>query len=141
MKFILLSAAVATAALFTSCKTTAPAQPDRFAQADEDHNGELTGGEFSDYVVAQIFCSRDTNFDGLMTKAEWNPEMEAEEAKLYAQRDTNKDGVVSLEEACAFARKAGTYTGEVKNADKDGNGTVNKAEALAYYGSKEGPVR
>ena len=60
---------------------------------------------------------------------------------LFRSRDANKDGKVSLGEACAFARKAGTYTADLPKVDTDKNGTVSRAEALAYYASKEGPVR
>lgn len=136
-------AAVFTAAVLSSCQSTAPQpqQPDRFALADRDGNGELTGEEFSNYIVADIFASRDTNGDGFITKAEWNPEMTAEETKLFNLRDTNKDGKVSLAEAQAYALKMGTYSKEIKNADTTGSGTVSRAEAKAYYASKEGSFR
>ena len=141
MKNIRPFAALLIAAALPACKTTAPAQPDRFAAADRDGNGELTAHEFSDYTVADIFAGRDTNGDGFITKEEWNPQMTAEETKLFNLRDTNKDGKVSLAEAQAYALKAGTYTGDLSKVDTNKNGTVSRAEAVAYYASKEGSFR
>jgi hypothetical protein len=124
-----------------SCQTTPPAEPDRFALADTNKDGLLSGTEVSNYFVANIFTERDTNNDGFITKAEWNPEMPAAEAKLFAARDANNDGKISLAEAEAYALKAGTYTGVVKEADTNKDGAISREEAKAYYASKEGPAR
>lgn len=120
-----------------SCQTAAPVPPDRFVQADTSKDGVLTGGEISDYFVTGIFTARDTNNDGGITAAEWNPEMSAADLKLFKIRDTNQDGAVSLTEAKVFAKKAGTYTAVVKEADLDKDGAVSREEAKAYYASKE----
>ena len=77
----------------------------------------------------------------MITKAEWNPEMDAAEGKLFDARDTNKDGKVTLAEAEAHALKAGTYSGVIKEADSNKDGSVSREEAKAYYASKEGPAR
>src|SRR4029434_10922591 len=45
--------------------------PDRFAQADSNHDGKLSRDEASDYLVIEIFTSRDANHDGRMTIVEW----------------------------------------------------------------------
>ena len=132
----------AVGALFlVSCQTTPPVEPDRFAIADTDKNGLLSGQEVSNYFVANIFTERDTNKDGFITKAEWNPAMPAAEAKLFDQRDANTDGKVTLAEAEAHALKAGTYTGVVKEADTNKDKAISRDEAKAYYASKEGSVR
>lgn len=131
----------AGALALASCQTTPPAEPDRFALADTNKDGLLSGTEISNYFVANIFTERDTNNDGFITKAEWNPEMPAAEAKLFAARDTNNDGKISLAEAEAYALKAGTYTGVVKEADTNKDGSISREEAKAYYASKEGPAR
>jgi len=143
MKLLLRSALPLTAILLSACQSTppAPAGPDRFAMADVDKDGELTRGEWSDYVVGGIFADRDTNGDGAITKLEWNPQITPDENKLFNDRDANKDGKVTLAEARTYARRSGTYSGDAREADKNGNGTVNRKEALAYYASKEGPVR
>lgn len=127
--------------LLNSCQTTTPEAPpvDRFAQADRNGDGELTETEFTDYAVGNIFSSRDANMDGKMTRAEWNPDMGAEETKQFALRDADKDGVVTFGEGSAYALKNKRYTGDWKAADTDHNSTVSRPEAVAYYASKEGP--
>ena len=124
-----------------SCKTTPPSGPDRFAAADHNGDGRLSREEVSDYFVSGIFAERDRDGDGYISKAEWNPEMTAAEAKLFKARDLNGDGRVSLAEAQAFARKAGTYDEAFKEADVNRDGFVSREEAVAYYASKEGPAR
>jgi hypothetical protein len=124
-----------------ACNTTPPASstPDRFAKADANGDGELTGEEFNHYAVSGVFVTRDANHDSQMTMAEWNPEMDAAQKKQFNLRDTNKDGLVSLAEAEAYAKMKGTFTSDIKAADANKNGTVSRAEAEAYYASKEGP--
>ncbi len=124
-----------------SCQTTPPAQPDRFPDADTNKDGLLNGTEINNYFVSGIFTERDTNHDGVITKAEWNPEMDAAEGKLFDARDPNKDGKVTLAEAEAYAIKAGTYSSVLKEADTNKDGSVSREEAKAYYASKEGPAR
>ena len=137
----LLSIIASSALVLVSCQSTPPAAPDRFAAADGNKDGVLNGVEVNHYFVSNIFTERDTNHDGFITKAEWNPEMPAAEAKLFAERDTNGDGKVSLAEAEAYALKAGTYTGELKEADTNKDKAISREEATAYYASKEGPAR
>jgi EF hand len=137
---LLFSAALLT---LTGCQTTptGPAGPDRFGRADANGDGELTEGEYATYVVAGIFDERDTNHDGVIAKAEWNPQMDAAESREFAARDSNKDGGVTIAEAAAYAVKTHRFSDDVKAADTNRNGTVNRIEATAYYASKEGPVR
>src|SRR4029079_6793661 len=45
--------------------------PDAFAQADSNHDGKLSRDEASDYLVIEIFTSRDANHDRPMTVTEW----------------------------------------------------------------------
>ena len=58
----------------TACATSQHSQSstDRFDQADENKDGKLSRGEVSDYLVAEIFASRDANHDGRMTLQEWS---------------------------------------------------------------------
>jgi hypothetical protein len=130
------SAAAALAALaFAACQSSTP--PDRFAQADGDRNGTLSEAEVTIYFVVGIFEARDTNKDGRISKAEWNPQMDAAEAREFAKRDANGDGFVTREEATAYALKAGLYAEDLRAADTNKDGVVSRAEAVAYYASKE----
>ncbi len=135
--FLRASACLGIAALaLAACQSPAPA-PDRFAQADRDGNGALTAAEVSDYFVNAIFDARDTDKDGRITKAEWNPQMDAVEAREFVLRDTNNDGAVTREEATAYARRRGLYTKETREADTNKDGLLSRAEVTAYYASKE----
>jgi hypothetical protein len=130
------STAAALAALaFVSCQSSTP--PDRFAQADGDGNGTLSPAEVSDYFVGGVFDERDTNKDGKITKAEWNPAMDAAESKEFDLRDANRDGVVTRAEATAFARRQGLYASVTREADTNKDGVLTREEARAYYASKE----
>ena len=123
-----------------SCSTVSP-QPNRFDQADLNHDGKLTRDEVYTHMVSTIFEARDTNHDKLMTKAEWNTDMSADEVKLFKARDTNHDGVVSLAEAIAYSKKMKTYDATIKEADKNKDGFISREEAVAFYADKAGPVR
>lgn len=122
------------------CQTTAPQTkaPDRFDQADANHDGKLSRDEINSYLVTGVFESRDANHDGRLTKAEWLVGEDAGQEKLFRERDANKDGEVTLDEALAYGRKKGAANKVLREADKDKDGAVSREEATAYYGSKEG---
>src|SRR4051794_37583108 len=92
-----------------SCKTAAPTQPDRFDEADTNHDGKLSKDEVNTYFAVSVFTGRDTNHDKKMTREEWNPMKDKHEENIFIARDTNKDGVVTLEEAVIYAKKTGHY--------------------------------
>ena len=64
----------------------------------------------------------------------------AESKANFDAADTNKDGSLSLNEALAYGRKRGVFKKEFQEADGDDDGYVTRAEAKAYYASKEGPL-
>jgi hypothetical protein len=111
---------------------------DRFAQADRNHDGVLDRNEVSDYIVNQIFDSRDANHDGRLTDAEWTG---GDPARLpaFKKRDLNHDGIVTKQEAIKYARAHGQADQIMREADKNHDGVLSRAEAQAYVGSKEGP--
>jgi hypothetical protein len=118
-----------------SCQSTTP--PDRFAKADKDGSGALSSAEITEFLVVGIFDARDTNRDGKITKAEWNPQMDATEAREFLLRDADGDGAVTREEAVAYATRTGVYAADIRAADTNKDGQVSLAEARAYYASKE----
>jgi hypothetical protein len=142
-RLILLSTIPVAAMAFASCSTTSktPATPDRFAQADTNHDGKLSPVEANNYFVTKIFDSRDLNHDGKLTWDEWNVPGAGRSKAKFDAADTNKDGSLSLEEAEAYALKHGLFKKEFEEADTNHDGYVTKAEAQAYYASKEGPPR
>ena len=123
-----------------ACQTTS--QPvDRFAKVDVDNNDELSIDEVNVHLVNEIFTARDKNKDRQLTRDEWVASDDAAEARQFRQADTNNDGMVSFDEAVAAGRRRGQAKQFIREADTNKNGKLTRAEATAYYASREGPVR
>ena len=132
-----------------SCATNKNLQPSQatattgaggFEEADANHDGKLSRDEASDFLVNEIFNSRDANHDGRMTKEEWaagDPTRAAD----FNKRDMDGDGVVTKEEAIKHGRRHGIANKILREADKNHDGALDKAEVQAYYASREGPPR
>ena len=114
--------------------------PDRFAIADTNHDGKLSGSEASDYFVHTLFTSRDLNHDGKLTWSEWHVEGTSESKARFESADTDKDGSLTLAEALAYGRKRGVYKREFLQADANHDGYVTREEAQAYAASVQGPA-
>ena len=56
----------------------------------------------------------------------------------FKKRDANHDGVVT-KEAIAYGREHGIANKIMREADKNHNGFLDRAEVQAYYASREGP--
>ena len=116
--------------------------PDRFQQADKNHDGMLSLDEVNAFLVQEILGPRDKNKDGKLTRAEWMAgSKDASLAEAFRVRDANADGIVTMEEALAYGRKKGMAKELVQKADTNKDGKLSMAELKAYYASKEGPVR
>ena len=139
--------AVALIAL-SGCTTNKNLQPSQatvsgaggFEEADANHDGKLSRNEASDFLVNEIFTSRDANHDGRMTQQEWAA---GDRVRLrdFKKRDANKDGVVTREEAIAYGRAHNMANKIVREADKNDDGKLDRAEVQAYYASREGRPR
>lgn len=129
-------------ALITLPLAVALAQtPERFAQADTNHDKMLSLEEANAYLVGDIFNALDKNKDGKLTKAEWNPGKDASKAEAFSARDANADGVVTRAEALAYGKKKGLASDLMKAADKNKDGKLSYEEIKTYYASKAGPAR
>jgi EF hand len=86
------------------------------------------------------FDAADANHDGRMTAEEWSA---GDPSRLadFKKRDANHDGVVTKEEAIAYGRKHGIANKIMREADKNDDGFLDRAEVQAYYASREGPPR
>lgn len=137
-----LALALGALALLNSCATndgqSSASGADRFDTADSNHDGQLSRDEVSDYLVIEIFDSRDSNHDGQLTEAEWTGG-DSTRLAAFKKRDTNHDGIVTKEEAIAYAREYGVAKQIMREADKNGDDKLSRAEVQAYYASREGP--
>jgi len=116
--------------------------PDRFEQADRNHDGVLSLDEVNTFLVGEVFRPLDKNKDGKLTLKEWmTGTKEGARAEAFRSRDANADGFVTMDEALAYGRKKGMAKELVQNADTNKDGKLSVAEVKAYYASKEGPVR
>lgn len=136
---VLISIAVIAFALVgcaTSKNEKTTSGTDRFAQADTNHDGKLSRNEASDFLVNEIFNSRDANHNGRMTEQEWTG---GDPGRLpdFKKRDANHDGIVTKEEAMAYGRAHGITKQIFKEADKNHDGFLDHAEAQAYFASRE----
>lgn len=142
MKTFLLMAITALGLTLISCKTTGEAsKPDRFAAADLNRDGKLSEAEANDYFVSTVFAGRDANHDGKVAWEEWNVPGSGRTKQQFDAADTDKDGSLSGDEAIAQGRKMRMFRKDIRAADADHDGFVTKAEAEAYYASKEGSRR
>jgi len=141
MKFALPATVAALSLILSSCSTLESKPRDRFAEADLNHDGQLTHREIGHYLADRIFDSRDANRDGKLTMEEWNPTKNAPDTKAFKEADTNHDGYVTREEATTYAEKSGMVKKFVREADKNKDGKISRDEAVAYYASKEGSPR
>src|SRR5438874_6151459 len=103
-------------------------------------DGKLSRDEASDFLVNEIFNSRDANHDGRLTAKEWAGD-DPGRLNDFKKRDANHDGVVTKEEAIAYGRAHGIANKIMKEADKNHDGKLDREEVKAYYASREGPLR
>jgi len=104
---------------------------DNFARADENHDGKLSRGEAGDYLVYEVFSACDRNHDGKISLQEWL-RVKPGEAAAFKERDGNDDGFVTLAEAIEYGRRGGAGLTLIKQADKNRDGMIDRAELQAY---------
>jgi hypothetical protein len=124
-------------ALLALCGCTANNKPqsgvtgqtgtDAFAAADNNHDGKLSTGEASDFVVYKVFEVCDSNHDGRLTLAEWT-RGDPGRVNDFENRDANSDDVVTLEEAIVYGRRHGGGVSLMRKADKNRDGKLDRAE-------------
>lgn len=134
---LILASLLALSACATPQKS--PSGADRFEKADANRDGKLSRGETSDYLVAEIFDSRDANHDARMTLEEWNGG-DSTRAADFKKRDADHDGIVTIDEAIQYGRAHGIAKDILREGDKNKDGALDKAEIQAYYASREGPA-
>ena len=127
MKNVLLLIALSAAPLaatFTSCQTTSKSSSvDQFAKTDADHDGKIGPNEASDYFVDIMFASRDSNHDGKLTWEEWHVPGEGASKGRFNAADKDKDGSLSRAEALAYGRERGVFRQNFRSADTNHDGS------------------
>jgi hypothetical protein len=113
---------------------------DSFTLADADHDGKLSRGEAGDYLVDVVFVARDKNRDGRLTQEEWT-HGDAKQIAAFKLRDANEDGAVSLEEAVVYGRRGGAGLALMRQADRNRDGKLDRAELDAYSAGLGGSAR
>ena len=109
-----------------------------FDVADANADGKLSRREANDFLVNEIFTSRDENHDGRLTRQEWSAGDPARVAD-FKKRDADDDGIVTKDEAIEYGRAHGVANKILREADKNHDGALDRGEVQAYYASREGP--
>jgi Ca2+-binding EF-hand superfamily protein len=104
---------------------------DNFARADENRDGKLSRGEAGDFLVYEVFTACDRNHDGRISLQEWL-RVKPGETAAFNERDGNDDGLVTLAEAIEYGRRGGAGLTLIKQADKNRDGKIDRAELQAY---------
>jgi Ca2+-binding EF-hand superfamily protein len=105
---------------------------DDFALADSNHDGKLSGREADRYLGFAVSTSSDIDADGRLTEQEWIKNEPAQLA-IFQRCDTNKDGAVSLSEAITYSRDGRTSVALMRQADRNRDGKLTRAEIDAYF--------
>ena len=104
---------------------------DPFDLADANHDRKLSREEAGDYLVYMVFAARDKNRDGRLTQTEWAAG-DRNQIAAFQERDRNEDGVVTIEEALIYGRRGGGAVALMRQADKNRDGKLDRAEIEAY---------
>ena len=104
---------------------------DSFDLADANHDRKLSREEAGDYLVYVVFVFRDKNRDGRLTQEEWAAS-DPNQITAFKLRDANEDGAVTMEEAIGFGRRGGGAVALMRQADKNRDGKLDRAELEAY---------
>ena len=65
--------------------------------------------------------------------------MKGDPSRLADFKKRDHDGVVTKEEAIAYGREHGIANEIMRQADKNHDGFLDRAQVQAYYASREGP--
>ena len=118
-----------------------PSDAGGFELADANHDGELSRNEASDFLVNEIFDARDADHNGEFKLEEWSVPGDPTRKLDFQKSDKNDDGIVTKAEAFDYGRTHGVAKKILTEADKNGDGKLDRAEVQAYYASREAPPR
>jgi hypothetical protein len=113
----------------------------RFEKADRDNNGLVTQAEAGLYVADDLFEGLDNDKNKRISSAEWNAGGNHLTVQSFRKADQNGDGTLTEDELKQAAMRSKQMNEFISKADLNHDGGVSKQEALAFYASKEGPMR
>jgi Ca2+-binding EF-hand superfamily protein len=136
MKFPFLSGLIVSVFALASCapypkQPTPPATLDKlFDKADRNGDGRITRDEFSGLMIEQAFYWMDGDHKGTISESEFLAAGGSK--KVFRQIDFNSKGYFTVEDAKAstIARKAMSLPFD--GADKNGSGSITRAEFQDY---------
>jgi len=115
----------------------------RFRNMDNDGNGKLTEGEFSDYVRAkrekrkqERFNKTDADNSGSVSKSEYLAAQQQRAERKFKRMDKNSDGALNAEEYTTHKRKhhrKGRGKRAFSRMDKNDDGYATQAESQAAW--------
>ena len=133
--------AVTVAAFLGACRSDSVHMTNRFEQADANSDRLLSVVEAGNYVASNLFDSLDKDKDGRLSSKEWNAGGSMMTAQNFRKADVNSDSLVTEAELRTAAIRSKQMGDFMAGADANRDGGISKEEAMAYYASKEGPVR
>lgn len=122
---LMFFAAAVASLFFPACRKESQV----FTNLDLDGNHRLTLSEIESAVVTGLFNTYDGNHDDVITLAEWRQQDPAGDGNFMRQRDLNRDGRITREEAKIHAHRQGFCYDVLHQADRNGNGTIDRREA------------
>lgn len=124
----MLSTAAVVILFFPACRKESKV----FTDLDLDRNHRLTLSEIEAAVVTGLFNTYDGDYDGVITLAEWRKLDPAGDGNFMRQRDLNHDGRITREEAKTHAHRQGFCYDVLHQADRNGNGSLDRREAAVW---------
>ncbi len=103
-----------------------------FTELDLNQNHRLSLSELQAAAVAGVFNTYDADHDNLITRAEWRKKDPGGDGLFMRQRDLNRDGRITREEALTFTKRQGFCHDVLGQADRNGNGTIERREAAVW---------
>ena len=105
---------------------------DDFALADANHDGKLSREEATQYLVFVVFTAADTDANGQLTELE-STRADAPRSDALRRCDANGDGTVTLSEAIAYSHRDRAALAVMRQADRNRDGKLNRAQIDAYF--------
>lgn len=111
-----------------ACRTATP----HFNHADANGNGHVTLAEWQRHIVTTLHAENDTNRDGRVTFEEWTSHNPGANRARFMKIDTDGDAAISWAEGLKFVQDEKIYDDSFHRMDADGNGTLERKEALHF---------